>query len=101
MARKKKVSEQMVSVFQPRIICGEAVEPFCVPTNGNTVSHMMAAATNLIWWGMHEALADGKEKDARLCSQMLLDIVGRELSDLHREEADALVNEIFERYKNG
>lgn len=102
MAKKKKKDEQdrpVVSVFAPRIICGEEVEPFCVPTTDNMVSHMIAAATNLVWWAMHESLADGKLKDARLCSQMLIDIVGRELSDDKKQEATEIVDEIFERYR--
>lgn len=102
MAKKKKKDEgerPVVSVFAPRIICGEEIEPFCVPTNDNVISHMVAAATNLIWWAMHESLADGKMKDARLCGQMLVDIVGRELSDEKKQEASEIVDEIFERYR--
>ena len=103
MGRKKKNDDQpkppVVSVFAPRIICGEEVEPFCIPTNENVISHMVAAATNLIWWAMHESLADGKMKDARQCGQMLVDIVGRELSDDKKQEAKEIVDEIFERYR--
>jgi len=85
--------------WQRRIICGEEVEPFCIPTNENIISHMVAAATNLIWWAMHEALADGKTKDAIICGKMLVDIVGRELNDEQKQEATEIVNEIFERYR--
>lgn len=102
MGKKKKEEEQkapVVSVFSPRVICGEEVEPFCIPTSNNMISHMIAAATNLIWWAMHESLADGKIKDARLCGQMLVDIVGRELSDEKKQEAAEIVDEIFERYR--
>lgn len=60
---------------------------------------MMAAATNLLWWAMHESLADGKIKDARNCGQLVIDIVGKELSDSGREEASEIINEIFERYR--
>lgn len=102
MGRKKKDDEPkppVLSVFAPRMICGEEVEPFCIPTNNNTISQMVSAATNLIWWAMHESLADGKMKDARLCGQMLIDIVGRELSDEKKQEASEIVDEIFERYR--
>jgi hypothetical protein len=102
MAKKKnKGGEErpVLSVFSPRIVCGEEVEPFCIPTSDNMVSHMIAAATNLIWWAMHESLADGKIKDARLCSQILIDIVGKELSDEKKQEASEIVDEIFERYR--
>jgi hypothetical protein len=102
MARKKKDDGEkrpVVSVFAPRIICGEEIEPFCIPTSENMVSHMIAAATNLIWWAMHEALADGKTKDATLCGHMLIDIVGRELDDEKKQEAREIVDEIFDRYK--
>lgn len=102
MARKKKEDQPkapVVSVFAPRTICGEEIEPFCVPTKDNLISHMIAAATNLIWWAMHEALADGKMKDARLCGQILIDIVGRELSAESKQEASEIVDEIFQRYR--
>ena len=89
----------VVSVFAPRVICGEEIEPFCIPTNENIVAHMIAASTNLIWWAMHESLADGKFKDARTCGGMLIDIVGRELDDERKQEAAEIVDEIFERYR--
>lgn len=102
MARKKKEDQPkvpVVSVFAPRIICGEEIEPFCIPTKENMISNMIAAATNLIWWAMHESLADGKTKDARICGQMLVDIVGRELSAESKQEASEIVDEIFQRYR--
>ena len=102
MARKKKddgAPKPSLSVFAPRIICGEEVEPFCLPTNESTVSQMIAAATNLVWWAMHESLADGRMKDANLCGHMLIDIVGRELDDERKKEAREIIDEIFDRYK--
>jgi len=102
MARKKKEvqpKQPVFSVFAPRVICGEEIEPFCVPTKENMTSHMMAAATNLLWWAMHESLADGKMKDAKNCGQLVIDIVGKELSSSGREEASEIINEIFERYR--
>lgn len=97
---KKKGKEHMLSVFSPRVICGEKVEPFCVPTNATQVSTMMAAATNLIWWAMHEALADGRNRDAAVCAKIVIDIVGKELTEQQQLEAIQLVDEIFEKYKN-
>jgi hypothetical protein len=97
--RKRKAKDAMVSVFAPRKICGEDIEPFCLPNSAATVSHMMAAATNLVWWSIHEALADGKVKDALLCKKVLLDILARELTDEERLEAEAVVDEVFETYR--
>lgn len=99
MAKKGKKKEPLVNVFTPRKICGEEVEPFCIPTNFTTVSTMIAAATNLIWWAMHEALADGRNRDAMLCAKILIDIVGRELNEEQQLGAIRLVDEIFEKYK--
>jgi hypothetical protein len=97
--RKKKASHSMVSVFAPRQICGEDVEPFCIPNSGTTVSQMMAAATNLVWWSIHEALADGHIRDAVICRKILIDIVARELTDEQRLEAEAVIEEVFEKYR--
>lgn len=91
--------DKLVSVFSSRTICGEEIEPFCLPVSPDTTCQMVAAATNLIWWSIHEALADGKKSDAVLCSMMLLDIVGREMSDVQKEEAKALLDEVFESYQ--
>lgn len=95
---KKKANK--VSVFAPRIICGEEVEPFCLPTSGTATSEMMAAATNLVWWAMHESLADGKIGDAHLCGKILIDIVTRELTEQQRLEAEEIVDEVFEKYRD-
>jgi hypothetical protein len=89
----------LISVFSPRIICGEEVEPFCLPTRGTNTSHLIAASTNLVWWAMHEALADGNISDAEGCGHILLDIVGRELTDEQKLEASAMIEDVFERYR--
>lgn len=97
MAEEYK-QNQMVSVFSNRTICGEEIEPFCLPTSPDTTSQLIAAATNLIWWGIHESLADGREKDAKLCANILLDIIGNEFSAEMKQEAAGLIDSIFDSY---
>lgn len=93
-------NQKMVSVFAPRIICGEEVEPFCMPNTERVTDQLISAGTNLIWWAMHEALADGKVEEARQIGKMLVDIVGRELTVEAKNEACELIDEIIERYTN-
>lgn len=92
--------EDMVAVFAPRTICGEEVEPFCLPAKDDTVAYMVAAATNLIWFGMHEALADGRVDEARQLGGMLVDIVAREMSENGRQQAQDIVDETFDNYES-
>lgn len=89
-----------VAVFEPRVICGEEVEPFCVPTSEDTVACMVAAATNLVWWGIHECLADGRIDEARQLGGMLVDLVARELSEDARQEAQELIDDVFDNYES-
>lgn len=96
---KKKAKGPIFSAFHPRKICGEDIEPFCIPNSNATISQLMAAATNLVWWSIHEALADGKHKDAEICRKILIDIVARELTDNERLEAEELVQEVFDKYR--
>lgn len=97
-----KNNGNFVSVFSPRVICGEKIEPFCEPTLGTQQSYMIAAATNLIWWAMHEALADGKINDALKCGDMMLDIVRHECSkEEWREAKDMLISIIKHYNENG
>lgn len=90
---------ESLAVFQPRVICGEEVEPFCMPVTEDTVSCMVAAATNLIWWGMHECLADGRNEEARQLSKMLMDVVVRESEDA-RQEAERIIDDVFDQYES-
>jgi hypothetical protein len=90
------MERKSISVFDPRMICGEEVEPFCLPTSNNEVSQLLAAGTNLFWWAMHEALADGKVDEARMIGKVLVDIVGRELSDANRKAAERLIDETID-----
>ena len=94
------MSEENFAVFAPRTICGETVEPFCLPTKPDPVAFMVAAATNLIWFGMHECLADGRTGEARQLGGMLVDLVARELSDEARQEAQAIVDETLDNYES-
>lgn len=92
--------ENTVAVFTPRIICGEEVEPFCLPVKDDTVAYMVAAATNLVWFAMHEALADGRVIEARQLGGMLVDIVAREMSENGRQQAQDIVDETFDNYES-
>lgn len=94
------MEQEPFPVFKPRMVCGEEVEPFCLPTKPDAVAMMVAAATNLIWFAMHEALADGRVDEARSLGGMLVDIVGRELSDEARQEAQDLVDETLDNYES-
>lgn len=93
------MDDKTMAVFAPRIICGEEVEPFCLPVKDDTVAFMVAAATNLIWFGMHECLADGKTGEARQLGGMLVDIVARELSETGRQQAQDIVDDCFDNYE--
>lgn len=87
-----------VSVFSPRVICGEKVEPFCEPMGVSQQANMIAAATNLVWWTMHESLADGKVKDAFKYGDMLLDILRHEVSKEEWAQAKDLILSIIQEY---
>lgn len=100
MAKKaKKDDRKIMSIFEPRIICGEEIEPFCIPTNDGLVSNMVAAGTNLFWFAMHEALADGRLKEAKGLAKIIVDIVGRELPESKRQEVQDILDEIFEEHE--
>lgn len=88
----------LVSVFEPRIVCGQLVEPFCEPRLNTQQAYLIAAATNLIWWAMHEALADGKTVEALKCGDMMLDIVRHEVSKEEWNEAKEILLAIIKRY---
>jgi hypothetical protein len=93
-----KNNGKLVSVFSPRLVCGQMVEPFCEPTIESQQAYMVAGATNLVWWAMHEALADGKTKDALKCGDIMLDILRHEVSKEEWSDAKVLLLEIIKQY---
>ena len=96
----KKPNQMNINAFAPRTVCGELVEPFCEPTSLATESQLIGAAVNLIWWAMHEALADGKVEEARKFGKMIVDVVGRELSTQDKRDAMRIVDEAIDHYRD-
>lgn len=95
-----KSGKMHIDAYAPRKVCGVLVEPFCEPTSLSTQSQLIGAAVNLIWWAMHESLADGKVEDAKKSGKILIDIIGRELDDASKSEAEKIVDDAIEHYRN-
>ncbi len=94
----KNNDPRILLAFSNRTICGKEIEPFCEPTLGTQQAYMIAAATNLVWWAMHEALADGKTNEAIKCGDMMLDMVRHEVSKEDWIDAKTVLLEIIKNY---
>lgn len=82
------------------MICGEEIEPFCIPTKPDVVAGLVSAGTNLFWWAMHEALADGRFAEAEGIGKMIVDIVARELDYDASQEAREVIDETLDNYRD-
>jgi len=73
---------RQISVFEAQEIGGKTVLPLCEPVDNDNISTSVAAATNLLWFAMHIALAKGDRVEAGKLGRMVEGIVEIEVEDV-------------------
>lgn len=87
---------RQISVFEAQEIGGKLVGPLCEPVDSDTISTSVAAATNLIWFSMHIALAKGDRIEAGKLARMIESIAEIEVEDIE-EDVSEDYNQMMER----
>lgn len=75
------VMVRQISVFEAQEIGGKTVHPLCEPVDNDNLSTSVCAATNLLWFAMHIAIAKGDRHEAGKMARMVEGIVEIEVED--------------------